>query len=49
VPLPFDGSAMPGREALDMVAARIHSEIHDPLRFSSATLGAGAAKTKARR
>lgn len=49
VPLPFEGSAMPGREALDMVAARIHSELHDPLRFSSTTLGAGAAKTKARR
>ncbi len=32
IPLPFPGSAMPERNALDAYAARIHAELHDPMR-----------------
>ena len=35
VPLPFPGSSLPSREALDVMAARIHAEIHDPLRHAA--------------
>lgn len=35
VPLPFPGSTLPSREALDAMAVRIHAEIHDPLRHGA--------------
>jgi histidine triad (HIT) family protein len=34
VPLPFPGSAMPNRQQLDAMAARIGSMLRDPLRNS---------------
>jgi len=32
IPLPFPGASLPERNALDAYAARIHAELHDPMR-----------------
>ena len=42
VPLPFPGSDMPARDVLDAMAARIHAEIHDPLRSFGTKAGIAA-------
>lgn len=39
IPLPFDGSSMPNRQQLDAFAARILSEMHDPVKSHA---GSGA-------